>query len=54
MMDMVRKHCVEGTGNYDTAKACVDRTHQMMRMFKEVAHNFVSSCSVLWSDAGSA
>ncbi|ERF71522.1 hypothetical protein EPUS_00511 [Endocarpon pusillum Z07020] len=40
-MDMVRKHCVEGTGNYDTAKACVDRTHQMIRMFKEATYNFV-------------
>jgi hypothetical protein len=42
MMDMVRKHCVEGSGNYETAKACVDRTHQMMKMFKEVMYNFVS------------
>ena len=42
MMDMVRKHCVQGTGNYITAKACVDRTQQMIRMFRETTHNFVS------------
>ncbi len=42
MMDMVRKHCVQGTGNHDTAKACVDRTHEMMRMFKQATMNFVS------------
>lgn len=41
MMDMVRKHCIEGTGNYETAKACVDRTHEMMRMFKQATFNFV-------------
>lgn len=47
MMDMVRKHCVEGTGNYDTAKACVDRTHEMIRMFKQATWNFVSMESLL-------
>jgi hypothetical protein len=41
MMDMVRKHCVEGTGNHDTAMACVDRTHQMIRMFRDATRNFV-------------
>lgn len=42
MMDMVRKHCVPGTGNYNAAQACVDRTHEMLRMFKEATRNFVS------------
>ena len=42
MMDMVRKHCVPGTGNHDAAQACVDRTLEMMRMFRESTRNFVS------------
>ena len=42
MMDMVRKHCVHGTGNYDAAQACVDRTHEMLRMFKQATATFVS------------
>jgi hypothetical protein len=42
MMDMVRKHCVPGTGNYEAAQTCVDRTHEMLRMFKEATRNFVS------------
>jgi hypothetical protein len=41
MMDMVRKHCVEGSGNYITAQACVDRTHEMLRMFKKATETFV-------------
>jgi len=41
MMDMVRKHCVEGTGNYATAQACVDRTHEMLRSFKKTTASFV-------------
>jgi hypothetical protein len=47
MMDMVRKHCVPGTGNYEAAQACVDRTHEMLRMFKEATRNFVSRCDFL-------
>jgi transposase-like protein len=47
MMDMVRKHCVPGTGNYEAAQACVDRTHEMLRMFKEATRNFVSSYDFL-------
>jgi hypothetical protein len=47
MMDMVRKHCVPGTGNYEAAQACVDRTHEMLRMFKEATRNFVSRCDLL-------
>jgi hypothetical protein len=47
MMDMVRKHCVPGTGNYEAAQACVDRTHEMLRMFKEATRNFVSQCDFL-------
>jgi hypothetical protein len=42
MMDMVRKHCVPGTGNYEAAQACVDRTHEMLRMFKDATRSFVS------------
>lgn len=42
MMDMVRKHCVPGTGNYEAAQACVDRTHEMIRMFRDSTRNFVS------------
>jgi hypothetical protein len=42
MMDMVRKHCTPGTGNHNAAQACVDRTHEMLRMFKEATRNFVS------------
>ncbi|KAL9616629.1 MAG: hypothetical protein Q9160_008512 [Pyrenula sp. 1 TL-2023] len=41
MMDMVRKHCAEGTGNWQTAQACVDRTRKMMSDFREVKRNFV-------------
>jgi len=41
MMDMVRKHCVEGTGNHDAAQACVDRTHEMLRMFKRATATFI-------------
>ena len=47
MMDMVRKHCVEGSGNYKAAQACVDRTHEMLRMFKQATTTFV--CSVSYS-----
>lgn len=45
MMDMVRKHCVEGSGNYTTAQACVERTHEMLRMFKKATATFVSRTS---------
>jgi len=41
MMDMVRKHCAEGSGNYKAAQACVDRTHEMLRMFKQATATFV-------------
>lgn len=41
MMDMVRKHCVEGSGNHTTAQSCVDRTREMIRMFKQATWNFV-------------
>lgn len=47
MMDMVRKHCVEGSGNYTTAQACVDRTHEMLRMFKKATETFVRGGAVL-------
>ena len=42
MMDMVRKHCVEGSGNWKMAQACVDRTHGMVRDFKKAVYSFVS------------
>ncbi len=45
MMDMVRKHCMEGSGNYKAAEACVDRTHEMLRMFKQATATFVSQAS---------
>jgi hypothetical protein len=41
-MDMVRKHCEEGSGNQKIAQECVDRTHEMIRSFKKTVQNFVS------------
>ena len=46
MMDMVRKHCAPGSGNYETAEACVNRTHEMLRDFKKVVFNFVSQAAL--------
>ena len=42
MVDMVRKHCVEGTGNYRTADACVERTKKMLGELRDIKRNFVS------------
>ena len=41
MIDMVRKHTVEGTGNYRTIMGCVDRAKEMMQVSKLVSKTFV-------------
>ena len=41
MIDMVRKHTVEGTGNYRTIMGCVDRAKEMLQDSKHVSKTFV-------------
>ncbi|KAM0801919.1 hypothetical protein BDR22DRAFT_845675 [Usnea florida] len=41
MIDMVRKHTVEGTGNYRTIMGCVDRAKEMLQESKHVSKTFV-------------
>jgi hypothetical protein len=43
MVDMVRKHTVEGTGNYRTIMGCVERTKHMLYEAKQIARSFVGS-----------
>ena len=42
MVDMVRKHTVEGSGNYRTIMGCVDRAQEMLRVSKQIARTFVN------------
>ena len=41
MIDMVRKHTVEGTGNYRTIMGCVDRAKEMLQVSKHSSRTFV-------------
>ncbi|KAL6712948.1 hypothetical protein ACLMJK_009503 [Lecanora helva] len=41
MVDMVRKHTVEGTGNHRTIMGCVNRCREMMRDAKDISKSFV-------------
>lgn len=43
MIDMVRKHTVEGTGNYRTIMGCVDRAKEMLQVSKNISRTFVRS-----------
>lgn len=42
MIDMVRKHTVEGSGNFSTIMGCVDRAKQMLQVSKQISKTFVS------------
>lgn len=46
MVDMVRKHTVEGTGNWRMICGLVDRSKEMLRVSKELSWSFVSSVTV--------
>ena len=41
MIDMIRKHTVEGTGNWRTIVAMVQRSQEMLRMAKDATRSFV-------------
>lgn len=41
MLEMVQKHTVPGTGNYNTITNLVDRGYDMLRAAKEVSRVFV-------------
>ncbi|CAD6589992.1 MAG: hypothetical protein ASARMPRED_004509 [Alectoria sarmentosa] len=41
MIDMVRKHTVEGSGNFRTIMGCVDRAKEMLQVSKHIARTFV-------------
>ncbi|KAF6231876.1 hypothetical protein HO173_009959 [Letharia columbiana] len=41
MIDMVRKHTVEGSGNYRTIMGCVDRAKEMLQVSKQISRTFV-------------
>lgn len=41
MVDMVRKHTVEGTGNYRTIMGLVERSKEMLSVSKNLAYTFV-------------
>ena len=43
MIDMVRKHTVEGSGNWRMICELVDRTNEMLRVSKQQARSFVHS-----------
>ena len=42
MIDMVRKHTVPNTGNWRTIVAMLDRSHEIMKIAKAAARDFVS------------
>ncbi len=42
MLEMVQKHTVKGTGNYETITNLVKRSHEMMWQAKDVSRSFVS------------
>ena len=41
MVDMVRKHTVEGSGNWRTIMGCVDRAKEMLQVSKQISRTFV-------------
>ena len=41
MLDMIRKHTAEGSGNWRTVCTMIERTQEMLRMTKEVNKSFV-------------
>ena len=42
MVDMVRKHTVEGTGNWTMIVGCLERAQEMLATSKQISRNFVS------------
>ena len=46
MIDMVRKHTVEGTGNHRTICDMLDRCKSMMYDAKSISRNFVGYLAV--------
>lgn len=51
MVDMVRKHTVEGTGNHRTIMGMVERSSEMLYMSKKMERSFVSYCEALCRDS---
>jgi hypothetical protein len=51
MLDMIRKHTVEGSGNYRTILPMVDRCKEMLRQFREITSTFVRPTNILTSTA---
>ena len=47
MIDMVRKHTVEGSGNHKTIMVMANRTQDMLRMAKEVTRTFVGDLNFI-------
>lgn len=41
MLEMVQKHTVQGTGNYETITNLVKRGHEMLRQAKDISRTFV-------------
>jgi hypothetical protein len=41
MLEMVQKHTVKGTGNYDTITNLVKRGNEMLWQAKDVSRSFV-------------
>jgi hypothetical protein len=54
MLDMVRKHTVEGSGNYRTIMPMVDRCKEMLNQFRQVTTNFVRLTTCLLHRNGQA
>lgn len=46
MIDMIRKHTVPNSGNWKTVTAMLDRSHEILRMSKAAAHDFVRRAAV--------
>ena len=42
MLDMIRKHTVEGSGNWRSICTMVERAREMMQMTKQATRGFVS------------
>jgi hypothetical protein len=41
MLEMVQKHTVNGTGNYETITNLVKRSHEMIKQAKDISRSFV-------------
>lgn len=52
MVEMVRKHTVEGTGNHRTIMSCVQRTQDMLREVKQISRSFVRITIIYLPDNG--